>query len=202
MPESSIVVRPEQKESANYTASSRLQAAGLTGAMAIFEEAASMRAAAEAAAADRHRRLRGVDRPQLPAADRRGNRRAAQADPARPFDPRRAHRCSGQRLHRDVPDARRRSGQLSEQGRGDIRLGGRAIVLRTDHAVEQRESGLEFMVDSVAEPGSVADPRPHPGRLQRRRGRARHVREAGRTRLARVRRVPRQGIASAAAAWW
>ena len=42
MPESSIVVRPEQKESANYTASSRLQAAGLTGAMAIFEEAASM----------------------------------------------------------------------------------------------------------------------------------------------------------------
>jgi len=42
MPESSIVVRPEQKESANYTASSRLQAAGLTGAMAIFEEAASL----------------------------------------------------------------------------------------------------------------------------------------------------------------
>ncbi|MDT5014277.1 MAG: hypothetical protein QOD39_437 [Mycobacterium sp.] len=42
MPESSIVVRPQPKESASYTASSRLQAAGLRPAMAIFEEAASV----------------------------------------------------------------------------------------------------------------------------------------------------------------
>ena len=42
MPESSIVVRPEPMGSGSYTASSRLQAAGLTGAMAIFEEAASI----------------------------------------------------------------------------------------------------------------------------------------------------------------
>ncbi len=42
MPESSIVVRPEPIESASYSASSRLQAAGLIGAMAIFEEAASV----------------------------------------------------------------------------------------------------------------------------------------------------------------
>ncbi|MGO4445967.1 SAM-dependent methyltransferase [Mycobacterium sp. 2YAF39] len=42
MPESSIVVRPEPEDSGFYTASSRLQAAGLTGALAIFEEAASV----------------------------------------------------------------------------------------------------------------------------------------------------------------
>ena len=42
MPESSIVVRPEPEDSGYYTASSRLQAAGLTGALAIFEEAASV----------------------------------------------------------------------------------------------------------------------------------------------------------------
>ena len=42
MPESSIVVRPQPMGSGAYTASSRLQAAGLTGATAIFEEAASV----------------------------------------------------------------------------------------------------------------------------------------------------------------
>ncbi|HEX9833845.1 MAG TPA: SAM-dependent methyltransferase [Mycobacterium sp.] len=40
MPESSIVVRPEPMDSGSYTASSRLQAAGLPAAMAIFEKAA------------------------------------------------------------------------------------------------------------------------------------------------------------------
>lgn len=41
MPESSIVVRPEPMESESYTASSRLQAAGLRPAIALFEKAAS-----------------------------------------------------------------------------------------------------------------------------------------------------------------
>ncbi|OBG19370.1 SAM-dependent methyltransferase [Mycobacterium sp. 852002-51057_SCH5723018] len=40
MPESSIVVRPEPMHSATYTASSRLQAAGLAQAIAVFERAA------------------------------------------------------------------------------------------------------------------------------------------------------------------
>ena len=40
VPESSIVVRPEPMESATYTASSRLQAAGLAPAIALFERAA------------------------------------------------------------------------------------------------------------------------------------------------------------------
>jgi SAM dependent carboxyl methyltransferase len=40
MPESSVVVRPEPMESATYTASSRLQAAGLAHAIAVFERAA------------------------------------------------------------------------------------------------------------------------------------------------------------------
>jgi len=40
MPESSIVVRPQPMESSTYTASSRLQAAGLRPAIALFEEAA------------------------------------------------------------------------------------------------------------------------------------------------------------------
>jgi SAM dependent carboxyl methyltransferase len=40
MPESSIVVRPEPAHSATYTQSSRLQAAGLTQAIALFERAA------------------------------------------------------------------------------------------------------------------------------------------------------------------
>lgn len=40
MPESSIVVRPEPLESGSYTASSRLQAAGLLGAINHFEAAA------------------------------------------------------------------------------------------------------------------------------------------------------------------
>src|SRR5689334_20159967 len=42
MPESSIVVRPQPMNSASYTASSRLQAAGLRPAMDIFTEAASL----------------------------------------------------------------------------------------------------------------------------------------------------------------
>jgi salicylate 1-O-methyltransferase len=41
MPESSVVVRPEPRESGSYTASSRLQAAGLQPAIKIFEQAAS-----------------------------------------------------------------------------------------------------------------------------------------------------------------
>jgi hypothetical protein len=40
VPESSIVVRPEPMEGGTYTASSRLQAAGLLGAIKLFEEAA------------------------------------------------------------------------------------------------------------------------------------------------------------------
>jgi salicylate 1-O-methyltransferase len=41
MPESSIVVRPEPIESESYSASSRLQAAGLRPAIKLFEQAAS-----------------------------------------------------------------------------------------------------------------------------------------------------------------
>ena len=40
MPESSIVVRPEPMDSGTYTASSRLQAAGLRPAIALFEQSA------------------------------------------------------------------------------------------------------------------------------------------------------------------
>jgi hypothetical protein len=40
VPESSIVVRPEPPDSASYTAASRLQAAGLLGAIKLFEAAA------------------------------------------------------------------------------------------------------------------------------------------------------------------
>jgi hypothetical protein len=40
VPESSIVVRPEPMDSGSYTASSRLKAAGLLGAIKLFEEAA------------------------------------------------------------------------------------------------------------------------------------------------------------------
>src|ERR1700739_1907237 len=40
MPESSVVVRPEPTGSATYTQSSRLQAAGLAQAIALFERAA------------------------------------------------------------------------------------------------------------------------------------------------------------------
>lgn len=42
MPESSIVVRPEPLESGSYTASSRLQAAGLRPAIKLFEDAAAV----------------------------------------------------------------------------------------------------------------------------------------------------------------
>jgi hypothetical protein len=41
VPESSIVVRPEPMDSGSYTASSRLQASGLPGAIKLFEEAAN-----------------------------------------------------------------------------------------------------------------------------------------------------------------
>ncbi|MGB9303963.1 MAG: SAM-dependent methyltransferase [Mycobacterium sp.] len=41
IPESSVVVRPELVESATYTQSSRLQAAGLLPAVALFEQAAA-----------------------------------------------------------------------------------------------------------------------------------------------------------------
>jgi hypothetical protein len=41
VPESSIVVRPEPMESGSYTAASRLQAAGLLGAIKVFEDAAN-----------------------------------------------------------------------------------------------------------------------------------------------------------------
>ncbi len=48
MPESSIVVRPEPMESATYTQSSRLQAAGLVPAIALLERAAEKVALPEA----------------------------------------------------------------------------------------------------------------------------------------------------------
>ena len=54
----------------SYTASSRLQAAGLRPAMSDLRSRRPFRrAATQAAAADRHRRLRRVDRTQLAAAD-------------------------------------------------------------------------------------------------------------------------------------
>jgi salicylate 1-O-methyltransferase len=40
VPESSIVVRPEPMDSGSYTATTRLQAAGLSGAIKLFEDAA------------------------------------------------------------------------------------------------------------------------------------------------------------------
>ncbi|MDX1891101.1 SAM-dependent methyltransferase [Mycolicibacterium sp. 050158] len=42
MPESSVVVRPEPMDSGSYTASSRLQAAGLRRAITLFEQAAEV----------------------------------------------------------------------------------------------------------------------------------------------------------------
>ncbi len=42
MPESSVVVRPEPMDSGSYTANSRLQAAGLRGAITLFEQAAQI----------------------------------------------------------------------------------------------------------------------------------------------------------------
>ena len=42
MPESSVVVRPQSMENGSYTASSRLQAAGLQPAIKLFEEAAAV----------------------------------------------------------------------------------------------------------------------------------------------------------------
>jgi hypothetical protein len=42
MPQSSVVVRPEPPESPTYTQSSRLQAAGLAPAIALFEQAAEL----------------------------------------------------------------------------------------------------------------------------------------------------------------
>lgn len=42
MPESSVVVRPEPMDSGRYTASSRLQAAGLSRAITLFDEAATV----------------------------------------------------------------------------------------------------------------------------------------------------------------
>ena len=41
MPESSIVVQPEPTDSGSYTAASRLQAAGLQSAIAVFERSAA-----------------------------------------------------------------------------------------------------------------------------------------------------------------
>ena len=107
VPESSVVVRPEPIDSDKYSVSSRLQAAGLRPAIALFEQAAGHGAASSAAAADRHRRLRRVDRTQLAAAHLCGAPGAAQPDPSRTFDPRGAHRRARQQLHRDVRNAGR-----------------------------------------------------------------------------------------------
>ena len=65
--------------------------------------------------------------------------------------------------HTDVPDndftvlfrdAGRRPGHLSAQGRRDLRLGGRPVVLQPDPAVQQRAPRLVVVGDPVAEPGS------------------------------------------------
>ena len=130
-------------------------------------------AAPPVAAADRHRRLRRVDRTQLAAADRRGDHGAAQPHPPRTFDPGDAHRRARQRLHHAVPRRWRRPGHLPEEGRRDVRLGRRAVVLQPDPAVQQRAPGLVVVGDPVAEPGPGAHSRPRAGRLQRRRGGAR-----------------------------
>ena len=159
MPESSIVVRPEQKESANYTASSRLQAAGLTGAMAIFEEAASVVplpkppqpiVIADYGASTGHNSL-------LPIC-------AAIAV----LRKRTRHDHSTLVVHTDIPDndftamfrtlAEDPDSYLSQDAATFASAVGRSFYA-ADHAVEQRESGLEFMVYSVAEPSSVADTR-------------------------------------------
>ena len=71
-----------------------------------------------------------------------------------------------------------------KQGRGELRLGGRAVVLHPDPAVQQREPGLDVVGDPVARPDSGTGSRPPAGGLQRRREGQGGLRQAGRVRLA------------------
>jgi hypothetical protein len=120
MPESSIVVRPQPMNSASYTASSRLQAAGLRPAMAIFEEAAAVvplpRAPqpiviADYGAATGHNSLLPI---------------CAAIDVLRK---RTRPEHSILVIHTDVPEAVRRSGHLPGEGSGDVRVGDRPVLL-------------------------------------------------------------------------
>ena len=103
--ESSIVVRPQPMDSATYTASSRLQAAGLRRGMALSRQAAASVPLPEPPA-HRDRRLRRRHGLQLAAADRRRDH-----SPAHPHVP--TTRSSSptptcrQRLHRVVLHAHR-----------------------------------------------------------------------------------------------
>ena len=131
-----------------------------------------------AAATHRHRRLRRLDRPQLAAARWCGNSGAAQAHPARApvlvahtDVPENDFTVLFQTLENDPDTYLRRDGRASPR-----RSGGRSTH---DLAVQQRESGLDVLGDSVAEPRSGADSRPRAGGLQQRRGRPRCLRQAG-----------------------
>ena len=147
-------------------------------------------------AADRDRRLRRVHRPQLAASRQRRDRGAPQANPSGTLRAGGSHRQAGQRFHRAVPDAGGGPRHLSAQGPRHVRVGGRPVVLLTDPAVGQREPRLELLGDPVAQPGPRRHRRPPPGGLLLRRIRARGVRQTGRTRLARVHRVPGPGTVS------
>ena len=184
MPESSIVVQPEPTDSGSYTAASRLQAAGLQSAIAVFERAAAAApipsppqpiVIADYGASSGHNSLLPIGAAIAV---------LAQADPPRTLRARRPHRHARQRFHRPVPDAGGGSGLLSAQGPRDLRLGGGPVLLFTDPALQQCQPRLEFLGDPMVEPGSRRHRRPPPCGLLRRRFGARRLRQASRAGLA------------------
>ena len=189
LPESSVVVRPEPMESATYTQSSRLQAAGLLPAVTLFEQAAAEVplpappqpvVIADYGAATGHNSLK----PMSAAIDvlRRRTR----------------HDHAILVAHSDVPDndftALFRTlnddpRQLPAPGSGEFRLGHRPILLLPNHADRHREPGLDVVGDPVAEPNPERSPRTQRsrfGRIQQDRGRPRGLRAAGRRRTGRT----------------
>ena len=173
VPESSVVVRPEPIDSETYTVSSRLQAAGLRPAIALFEQAAD---------------TVPLPRPPQPIviADYGASTGHNSLLPISAAIPVLRNRTRPEHsvlvVHTDVPDNNftvlfetlaEDPDTYLRQGCRDLRLRRRAVVLQPDHPVQQRAPGLVLVGDPMAEPGACADSRPRAGGLQRRRSGAR-----------------------------
>ena len=189
--ESSVVVRPEPIDSETYSVSSRLQAAGLRRAIALFEQAAD---------------TVPLPRPPQPIviADYGASTGHNSLLPISAAIPVLRNRTRPEHsvlvVHTDVPDNNFTvlfemladdPDTLSPHGCCYLRFRRRPVVLQPDHPVQQRAPGLVLVGDPMAEPGPGARSRSRARVLQRRRSGANGIRQAGRTRLARVRRIPR-----------
>ena len=165
MSEASKVVTPAPMEGHGaYNRSSRVQAAGSSPALPLFEHAAR-NVELEAPPAPIVIADYGASEGRNSLAPLAAAIGALQgACRARARDLRSPHRFAGERLHGPLPTPRDRFGQLPPPRLRRLRVGSRPVLLRADPPFRKRNAGMERLGGAMVESRTCAHSRPGAGR--------------------------------------